>query len=192
MEIRDGDLDAVMYEATKAVRLLGKSNPNLTMMLFGREEDILFCNAAGRILLDNRERFLSKKIANTFCGYAKKAVAKMRAPDGPTGKMGEKRKASVERFGYDVKDACHLIRILRMGEEILLTGEVNVWRGNIDAGELIFIKTGGWSLDRLEAEANERFERVEVARENSPLPDDVDWNRLNDLCIEVVRVGLGT
>lgn len=36
-----------------------------------------------------------------------------------SGYMGEKRKAMVRKYQYDVKNAAHLIRLLRMGAEFL-------------------------------------------------------------------------
>lgn len=51
--------------------------------------------------------------------------------------------------GYDTKHGAHLVRLLRMGREILETGEVHVWRGDRDADELRAIKDGAWSYDQL-------------------------------------------
>ena len=39
-----------------------------------------------------------------------------------SGYMGEKRKAMVRKYQYDVKNAAHLIRLLRMGAEFLESG----------------------------------------------------------------------
>lgn len=52
-----------------------------------------------------------------------------------------------EQFGYDTKHAMHLVRLLRMGTEILSTGQVNVLRP--DAKELLEIRDGKWSYDEL-------------------------------------------
>ncbi len=52
-----------------------------------------------------------------------------------------------EQFGYDTKHAMHLVRLLRMGKEILSTGQVLVKRP--DAAELLEIRDGAWSYDEL-------------------------------------------
>ena len=49
------------------------------------------------------------------------------------------------RFGYDTKHAALLVRLLRMGREIVHTGKVHVWRGDRDAEELLAIRAGKWS-----------------------------------------------
>lgn len=59
----------------------------------------------------------------------------------------EARSALEEQFGYDTKHAAHLIRLLRMGGEILETGQVNVLRP--DADELLAIRRGEWEYDAL-------------------------------------------
>lgn len=62
-----------------------------------------------------------------------------------------------EKHGYDTKHGMHLVRLLRMGKEILTTGKVNVWRGDIDREELLAIRNQGiWSYDQLTSWAEEQ------------------------------------
>ena len=189
-EVREGDLDAVVYDVRKLVSLLAGQNPNTLMMLWTRDCDVLRCGPVGELLLTNRDLFLTKNVATTFMGYAKSALKKMGAVDGPTGDMGAKRKANVEKFGYDCKDACHLVRLLRMGEEILLTGQVNVWRGDLDADELKAIKCGEWPLERVQAESENGNARIRAAEQASTLPEHVDAEAVNRLCVRMVQEAL--
>lgn len=101
-----------------------------------------------------------------------------------SGYMGEKRKAMVRKYQYDVKNAAHLIRLLRMGIEFLETGELHVFRTS-DADELKRIKRGGWTLDQVKAQAEELFGRIEQARARSPLPSRPDEAAANALIIEM-------
>lgn len=59
----------------------------------------------------------------------------------------EKRSCLEEQFGYDTKHAMHLVRLLRMAEEILKNGVVNVKRP--DALELLGIRNGEWKYEEL-------------------------------------------
>lgn len=52
-----------------------------------------------------------------------------------------------EKHGYDTKHASHLVRLLRMGVEILRDEEVLVKRP--DAQELLSIRNGAWSYDEI-------------------------------------------
>jgi len=109
-----------------------------------------------------------------------------------SGYMGEKRKAMVRKYQYDVKNAAHLIRLLRMGIEFLETGHLQVYRTR-DADELKQIKRGGWTLDQVKRQADQLFGTIEQARARSPLPLGPDESAANALLMEIhARVlGLG-
>jgi hypothetical protein len=103
-----------------------------------------------------------------------------------SGYMGEKRKAMVRKYQYDVKNAAHLIRLLRMGSEFIETGALQVYRTS-DADELKVIKRGGWTLEQVKAEAERLFAGVDVARARSPLPPEPDASAANELLIALHR-----
>ncbi|HXJ29519.1 MAG TPA: nucleotidyltransferase domain-containing protein [Gemmatimonadales bacterium] len=107
-----------------------------------------------------------------------------------SGYMGEKRKAMVRKYQYDVKNAAHLIRLLRMGIEFLETGQLQVFR-TTDADELKRIKRGGWSLDQVKAQAERLFGGIEEARARSALPSQPDEAAANELLMELHRRVLG-
>jgi hypothetical protein len=103
-----------------------------------------------------------------------------------SGYMGEKRKAMVRKYQYDVKNAAHLIRLLRMGTEFLETGHLRVYREK-DAEELMTIKRGGWTLEEVKAEAERLFERIEDAKARSPLPGAPDHSAADALLVSMHR-----
>jgi RNA repair pathway DNA polymerase beta family len=107
-----------------------------------------------------------------------------------SGYMGEKRKAMVRKYQYDVKNAAHLIRLLRMGSEFLATGRLQVYRTG-DADELKLIKRGGWTLGRVKQEAERLFAGIEGARLKSPLKPRPDEAAANQLLVEIHRHMLG-
>jgi hypothetical protein len=92
----------------------------------------------------------------------------------------------VRKYQYDVKNAAHLIRLLRMGTEFITTGRLQVYR-TTDADELKVIKRGGWSLDQVQAEAERLFAQVEDARARSPLPSSPDEPAANQLLVALHR-----
>ena len=99
-------------------------------------------------------------------------------------------RAELERkCGYDSKHAGHLIRLLRMGLEILKTGEVKVFRP--DCLELLSIRQGDWPYNILEQYAEELFLELDEAYETSILPSKVNMNRINDLQMELVERAIG-
>lgn len=80
-----------------------------------------------------------------------------------------KRSALEEKFGYDTKHAHHLVRLLRMGAEILTEGEVKVKRP--DAKELMDIRNGWWDYNFLINYAQEMDDKIRnVLYHSSELP----------------------
>lgn len=186
LDIRQGQWDIVVYEAQKMFRLLAQGNPNVMSLLWLPGKFIIQKMAAAQSLIDNREIFLSKRMYKTFAGYADAQMGKMRQSVTSRAYMGEKRRALVDQFGYDAKNASHMIRLLRMGIETLKTGDMQVERID-DRDELLSIKRGEWSLDQIETEANRLFAELKLARDKSDLPEDADIDKISDLCKYVIE-----
>lgn len=185
VEIKEDPWDIVLYEHRKALRMLARGNPNILGMLWVDPEMVIHRSTAGQMLIEHRHLFATKESFKPFRGYAQDQMRKMEYPGKFLGYMGPKRRALVERFGYDTKMAAHLIRLLRMGSEFLDTGRMNVRRE--DAEELKAIKRGDWKLKDVKAEA-QRWERAIVdAYERSTLPESPDWDRINRLAILVAQ-----
>lgn len=97
------------------------------------------------------------------------------------------RAAMEAKFGYDGKHASHLVRLLRMAEEILTQGKVIVCRP--DAEELLAIRKGTWEFDKLIEWADNQQTRLDTFYESgqSPLPKTPDYQKIDKLCMELVE-----
>lgn len=93
------------------------------------------------------------------------------------------------RFGYDTKHAAHLIRLMRMGLEVLATGELRVRRP--DAAELLAIRDGALSHEALMAEAEDLEAQMRAALATSPLPAEVDRAGIEALTVSLLLEGGG-
>lgn len=100
------------------------------------------------------------------------------------GYMGAKRKELVRKVGYDAKNAAHLIRLLRMGIEFLVEGDLHVERA--DAEQLLSIKRGEWDIERVKDEAERLFKLAEEAYVRSSLPPKPDTQKAEKLCMDIV------
>lgn len=76
-QFHDDKNDNVFYELGEAFKLLIGSNPNMIEALFIPQKCILYKDKTIDLLLDNKKLFLSKKIYETFGGYAKSQIRKM-------------------------------------------------------------------------------------------------------------------
>jgi hypothetical protein len=181
--LQKDELDVVVYSLQKFVGLLLRSNPNVVGLLWLKPELYIVAHHAFKRLVDNRDAFSSKIAYESFAGYAGAQFQKMEG-GAFRGYMGAKRKALVEKHGYDSKMAAHAIRLLRMGVEFLETGVMKVFREE-DAEEIRAIKRGEWSLEQVKAEAERGFARAREAKERSPLPDRPDFARAEQLLLDI-------
>src|SRR6187455_2643735 len=62
--------ECVIFDVAKFVRLCAEANPNALEILFADERDWVYETPAWRRLYHERQRFLTKKIQQTFHGYA--------------------------------------------------------------------------------------------------------------------------
>jgi predicted nucleotidyltransferase len=176
-------LDVTLYSLRKFIGLLLKSNPNVIGFLWLRPGFYVHRTPELDQLIAERDAFSSLHAYPAFIGYAHAQLKKMGA-NVFNGYMGAKRKAIVEKFGYDTKNASHLVRLLRTGIEYLETGQVNVFREH-DAEELMAIKRGEWTLERVKGESTRLFAKAEAAKDASKLPKEPDYARAERLLIEL-------
>ena len=94
-------------------------------------------------------------------------------------------RAELERkFRYDVKHGAHLVRLLRMCREILEHHEVRVRRP--DAEEIVAIRNGAWSLEKLIEFAETEDKELDKVKVTSTLPYSPDYDKINDLCVSII------
>lgn len=186
-EIKRDEWDIVVYEARKFIRLLSQGNPNVLMMLWLEPKFYLKIEPAGQLIIDNRKVFVGRHVYKSFTGYAHGQLHRMTHGEF-LGYMGEKRKSLVEKFGYDTKNAAHLIRLLKMGIEFLKDGELEVLRH--DAQYLLEIKRGEWPLQKVIDESDRLFKMSEEAYLASTLPYAPDSAAISRLCVDVINCAL--
>ena len=183
VEIKYKEWDIVIYEIRKFINLLIQGNPNVLSILWLDENHYIKRTYAGDIIINNRDLFVGRHVYKSFVGYAHGQLHRM-THQAYKGYMGEKRKALVDKYGYDTKNGAHLIRLLRMGIEFLKDGKMLVMRP--DRQELLDIKRGKWSLDQVLKEADRGFKLAEEMYLKSDLPREPDKEKVNRLLIEII------
>lgn len=183
-EVTINEFDAVSYEIKHFTNLLLKSNPTTLLLLWLHEDHYIIKTEAGQRLLDNRDLFTSKLLYRSFTRYAQDQIDKMQ-PNTYEGYMGAKRKALVDKFGYDCKNAAHSLRLLKMAAEYLDHGELRVYRTG-DATMLKQIKTGMWSLKDIKQRAAEELDNVNSALEYSELPEEPNRNAVEQMLMKIL------
>lgn len=185
-EVFAGDDDIVVYELVKFCRLMRACNPNVIATLWAPEHLCAISANGGELLVAIREAFLSKRLYAPFIGYARSQLQRMTGFGNEKQQYkGAKRRELIERFGYDCKNAAHLIRILRMGIEALDGGGLRIERP--DAEQLIEIKTGKWKLEQVQQEAARLFELAERARNESKLAEEPDHALIDSIIRRILE-----
>lgn len=177
--------DFALFEIRKYFRLLLKSNPNVLSLLWLPQNLYIIQNDWGKRIVDNRHLFMSKVLYKSFGGYAYGQLRRMTHSCTDQAYQGKKRRERFEKFGYDCKNASHLIRLLRMGIEALLTGEINVARH--DAKQLKEIKYGEWSLEKVKLEAERLGHLLDEAFIKCNLPAKPDFQRAEHLLVSILK-----
>lgn len=293
--------ECVIFDVAKLLRLCAEANPNALEILFADERDWALETPEWRLLHEERHRFLTKKVQQTFLGYAMAQLKRIRthrswllcpparkpsredfglpAAGGTLGRDDQDRiekslaekvrsygiddidmpkstriavqermdaflrdalaapddevddrmravashasrlpadvvatlnaerryraamkhwdsyqtwqrqrnpaRAELEReHGYDTKHAMHLVRLMRMGLEVLESGELHVRRQ--DAAELQAIRDGALSFEELLGAADRLKDDMERAAAYTTLPDDVDREGVDELALSIV------
>lgn len=180
-------LDLLVYDVRKLFSLLAKGNPNAHVFLWLKPEHYLWNTFAGARIILHRRAFLSSSCLDALCGYATAQFKKMGTGQLYEGYMGAKRKAQVDRYGYDVKNAAHCIRLLHMGIELCTQGTLHSWRPDEERAEIIAIKKGEWPLDAVKARADELWAAYRAVEKDAGLPEWPDHDAINALLVEIIR-----
>lgn len=173
----DKKTDTVIYSMKRFMELAMKGVPNVLEILFSNPENILYYDEKiGKMLLDNRDMFLSKRIYYSFKGYAKNAL-----------KDAEKRLETNPKKAD--KYAMHYIRLCLEVIAFLNGNDLtDVLKNNRDM--LMRIRNGsmrhGNKFTEEFYESVRDFENLlEKAYQNSPLPDTVDVKKVSGLLVEM-------
>ncbi len=169
--------DTVIYSMKRFMELAMKGAPNVLEILFSNLENILYYDEKiGKMLLDNRDMFLSKRIYYSFKGYAKNAL-----------KDAEKRLETNPKKAD--KYAMHYIRLC-LEVITLLNGNdlTDALKSNRDM--LMRIRNGsmrhGNKFTEEFYESVRDFENLlEKAYQNSPLSDTVDVKKVSELLVKM-------
>lgn len=137
------------------------------------------------LMSEGKEVEMTKEILTLFVREKQYAAAKENWDKYENWKRtrNEARSALEAKFGYDTKHAMHLVRLMRMCNEILATGKVHVRRP--DAEELVAIRYGVWSYDQLIEHAEALDAQCGLLYETSPLAYEPDRPWLDAWLVDI-------
>lgn len=157
--------DLVSFNIIKYFQLCLDNNPNMIDSLFVPQRCIVFTTQIGQTVREARKKFLHRGAWHKFKGYAYSQMKKIRTD--PNEKTSEKRKKSIEEFGYDVKFGYHVVRLMEEVRQVLVEGDLDLER---NSEQLKSIRRGEWSLQQLQDWFATQESSLEAVYNGSKLP----------------------
>jgi predicted nucleotidyltransferase len=173
--------DLAIYSIVKYFSLCMENNPNMIDSLFTPQFCVLHITRVGNMVRERRRLFLHKGSWHKFKGYAYSQLHKMstKSPNA-----GSRRAAVVEQYGFDVKFAYHVVRLLSEIEQILTEHDLDLMRNR---EQLKAIRRGEVGEDWIRNWASEKEMQLEAAYSDSKLrygPDETAIKELLLNCLE--------
>jgi predicted nucleotidyltransferase len=180
------EYDLNIYNIVKYFQLVMDNNPNMIDSLFTHQQCVIKSTKVSDHVRDNRKIFLCKKAWHTFKGYAYAQMHKMKIkePD-PT----SVRYATIQKYGYDVKYAYHIVRLLNEVEQILNDQDLDLHRNN---DQLKDIRAGNWKAEQIEEYFTMKEASLELAYNNSTLRNRPDEPAIKKILLECLEEYYGT
>ncbi len=160
----------VVYSARKWCRLALAGNPTVLLLLFVPDNEVVFRNEVGAELVDDADRFVSRRAADRFLGYLKSQKMAM------TGQVGAhtNRPELVAIHGYDTKYAMHALRLGMQGVELLTTGRITLPVPEPGREYLRAIRRGEVELNEAVAAVTASEQQLTGLRDSATVPDEPD------------------
>lgn len=182
--ISEDGIDILAYDVRKFIKLLVAGNPNVHSWLWTDNEDRWALTDAGIALLENRDSFISRRIFKALTGYAEGQYNRMNKNPTDDAFLGEKRRQIAARYGYNVKNAAHSIRLLIMGETLATDGVLPVRLHGDDLDIVLSIKRGEIPLENFISLFGQYREDFTAAEERCDfIREEPDWDLINEILI---------
>lgn len=178
--------DVSIYSIVRYFSLCMENNPNMIDSLFVPQTCVLHCTHVGNMVREKRRIFLHKGCWHKFKGYAYSQLHKM-SSKSPIGK----RAAIREKFGFDVKFAYHVVRLLSQVEQILVDGDLDLQeKGRRE--HMKAIRRGEVSEADIRLWAAEKERQLESAYSASKLPYSPDEAAIKALLLQCLEHHYGS
>lgn len=174
------DVDVTCYSLRRFARLAMAGNPTILHMLFTPAGD---GEAEWDEVLRSRGLFLARTHSKKYKGYADAQLERMMGLAG-RGKHGQRPELET-KFGFDVKAAMHVLRLLHEGIELVSRGWVTLPRPEPERSKLLEVRRGEWSQERVVAEANRLSSLLDQEADRSALPEAVGTAAVERLVTDI-------
>jgi uncharacterized protein len=167
-----GDLDETVYSARKWMRLALNGNPSVLLPLFVPEAEIVTVTPLGEELRALAPSIVSRQAGHRFAGYLNAQRRSMLSHEGKGRDCT--RPELIEKYGFDVKFAGHMIRLGYQGVELLETGRITLPMPGVERAIVREIRMGRIPMGDALRAAEDLEARLRDLTETSPLRAEPD------------------
>lgn len=180
------EYDFSVYNIVKYLSLVMQNNPNMIDSLFTPANCVVQATPVGQHVRERRRQFLHKGAWHKFKGYAFAQMGKIK---GKVNSTNPKRAATIEQFGYDVKFAYHIVRLMNEVEQIMIEGDLDLLRSR---EQLKSIRRGEWTLEQLEQWFAAKEAALSDVYLKSTLPYEPDEKAIKAILMECLEMHYGS
>ena len=108
-QINDDTNDTVIYEIKRFLQLLSSNNPTVLELLNTPEDCVIYKDPIFDLILDNRDKFITKVCAKSFGGYGKMQIQKAK---------GQNKKQNWEKDKVTRKDVLDFVYVIEGSKSI--------------------------------------------------------------------------
>ena len=102
-QINDDKNDTVIYEVRRFLQLLASNNPTVLELLNTPEDCVIYKDPVFDLILNDRDKFITKVCAKSFGGYAKQQISKAK---------GQNKKQNWEKDKLTRKDVLDFVYVI--------------------------------------------------------------------------------
>jgi len=177
--VHEDHIDIFYYDIRKFLHLAIKGNPTVLEIL---KAPVLSKTDVGAQLQILWPLLVSKRVVTASLGMA---TSHLKRIDQSGRNCDEKGKACIEKYGYNTKDACHVMRVLGQCVEILKTGELTLPRPNVQF--LNNIRNGCYHINSFRYEAQILIDEVKSLESSSSLQSEPLFGAIESWLINVLK-----
>jgi len=178
------EYDLALFSIIRYFDLCMDNNPNMIDSLFVPARCVVHIDTVGEIMRENRRLFLHKGIQKKLLGYAFGQLKKIRSQT-----REGKRAEVVEKYGYDVKNAYHVVRLVQQAEMVMTTHDLDL---ELNRELLKSVRRGEWTLERLEEWFEQRQRDLDTLYVTSDLRLVPDYDTIKSLLMQCLEAKFGS
>jgi predicted nucleotidyltransferase len=183
---REIEYDITVFGISRYFHLCMQCNPNMIDSIFTPRRCILHTTPIGELVRENRKLFLHKGAWHTFKGYA---FAQMHKIKGKVNASNPARAETIAKYGYDIKFAYHVVRLMAEVEQIMVEHDLDLEKNR---EELKAVRRGEFTLEQIEKKFADKEAALEAVYSASTLRHRPDEAAIKEVLLTCLEMHFGT